>query len=68
MAREKGKFRRLSVDFTVEEYNRLRGYCDGKLFMGSFVRQCAMDVLDDPLHAVRSIPAVQPPQRRAARG
>lgn len=69
MARDTHKYRRLSVDFTIEEYDRLRAYCEGKLFMAAFVRQCTMDVLDDPLHAVKRIPAPPPPaQKRVARG
>lgn len=64
--RDTKKYRRLSVDFTVEEYNRLRSYCEGKQFMAAFVRNCTMDVLDDPLHAVKRVPADPAPRRKAA--
>lgn len=65
--RDKDKYRRLSVDFTIEEYNLLRAYCEGRQFMGAFVRQCAMDTLADPLHSVKRVPTVPLP-RKLARG
>ncbi len=63
MAREKGKYVRLPIDFTREEYERLRAYAqDKRCFMSAFVRDCVMDVLDEPLHAVKRGP-VRPPAR-----
>ncbi len=57
MARDTKKYRRLSVDFTIEEYNRLRAYTEGRQFMAAFVREAAMDKLDDPVHAGKVVPA-----------
>jgi hypothetical protein len=57
MAREKGKFVRVSVDFTKEEYRKVKDeVTKRRCFIGAFVKDCTMDVLADPLHAVQRIP------------
>jgi hypothetical protein len=68
MARDKHKYRRLSVDFTVEEYNRLRAATEGKQFMAAFVRDATMDRIDEPVHAVKHVVPQPPPRRKAAQG
>ena len=67
MAREKGKYVRVSVDLTPAEYQQIKEEVTlRRMFIGAFLKDCALDVLADPLHSVKRVPL--PPKRRGTYG